>query len=177
MKRIASLTIALVAMLFLSGCVGSEKLPEDFEGYESEYGFSIDLPKGWVVQERRMPSPGEFLLECYPSEHSKNPDIEFHVWNSSIEDVDDFLKNFYDGHLPKGIGDFRIADRTGKRVVSSDDRYEYIMFYFPTNHERYRFDIRYYYGMLTFRRGLSSFDDAEWNRFVDRIAGSLELED
>jgi len=94
MKRIASLTIALVAMLFLSGCVGSEKLPEDFEGYESEYGFSIDLPKGWVVQERRMPSPGEFLLECYPSEHSKNPDIEFHVWNSSIEDVDDFLKNF-----------------------------------------------------------------------------------
>jgi len=61
--------------------------------------------------------------------------------------------------------------------VSSDDRYEYIMFYFPTNHERYRFDIRYYYGMLTFRRGLSSFDDAEWNRFVDRIAGSLELED
>jgi hypothetical protein len=180
MKRIASLTIALVAMLFLSGCVGSEKLPEDLEEHESEYGFSIDLPKGWVIREWRMPSPGDFDLECYPSEHgkdAKNPDVELRIWNTGTRNLDDFVRDFYDGEMPEGISDRRIADRAGKKVISRDDENEYTTFYFQIRSERDGLSKRYYYCRLLFRRELSSFDDADWNRFVDRIAGSLELED
>jgi hypothetical protein len=177
MDRTAALTIAIATALFLSGCIGAGKLPDEFEEYESEYGFSIDLPEGWVVREQRMPSPGEFYLECYPSERNKNPDIELHIWNSSIERLDDFVRGQYGGAIPEGTTDYRIADMMGKKVVTQDGGDEHIAFYFQAGSERDWLEIRYYYGRLSFRRDPSSFDDAEWNMFVNRVAGSLEFED
>jgi len=170
----AIIAIALITALLLACCI--EELPEEFEEYESEY-FSIDIPEGWVKHEFAMPSPGEFYLECYPNEHSKNPYIELHIWNSSAEDLDEFVM------YVEGVDEFptyqdcRIAGTVGKKVMRTDSEHGYITFYFPVKTERYGFNVRYYYCQLIFRRDLSTFDDAAWNNFVERVAGSLELSD
>jgi len=177
MNRTVILALAVVTALVTSGCIGAGELPEDLEEYESAYGFSIDLPEGWVVREQRMPSPGEFYLECYPSERNRNPDIELHVWNSGIKSLEEFVREQHKGRMPVDISDRRIADMTGKKVVTQDGGDEHIAFYFQAGSERDWLEIRYYYGRLSFRRDPSSFDDAEWNMFVNRVAGSLEFED
>ncbi len=167
----ALIAIALITALLLAGCV--EELPGEFEEYESEY-FSMDIPEDWVKHKYEF-SPGEPLFEFYPNEHSKNPDIELRIFNSGIEDLDEFIEAI--GSNFNSISDCRIAGTTGKKVMHTDSEYEYITFYFPMKTERYRFDVRHYYCRLMFRRELSTFDDAAWNNFVERVAGSLELDD
>lgn len=172
MKEI--IAIALITALLLACCI--EELPGEFEEYESEY-FSIDIPEDWVKHRYEF-SPGEAVFEFYPSEHgrhSKNPDIELRIFNSSARNLDEFLAG--QGINSYNMRDCRIAGTTGKKVTRTDSEYEYITFYFPMKTERYGFDVRHYYCRLMFRRELSTFDDAAWNNFVERIAGSLELDD
>jgi hypothetical protein len=177
MNRTTILAVTLIISLALSGCIETgDELPDDFEEYESEY-ISMDLPEDWVIREQRMISPGEFYLECYPSERNKNPVIELHIWNSSVESLDDFVKEQHVGERPGNVMDCRIADRTGKKVVRQDGENEYTVFYFRIGGERYGREMRYYYGKLSFSRNISGFDDADWDMFVNRIVRSLEFED
>ena len=163
--------------------IGAGKLPDDFEEHESEYGFSIDLPEGWVMYTHQE-YPGRFSLECYPREHgrnSKNPDVYLYtwdfVWDSVVRDLDDFVERQLRDKVPDDTSECKIAGRDGKRVLTHDDKYEFVSFYFFVRDIEVEDTQSRLYGRLSFRRKLSSFDDAEWNRFVERVAGSLEFED
>jgi hypothetical protein len=176
MNRTTILAVTLATVLFLSSCIGAGELSEDLETHSIGYDLSIDLPKGWVKTEWEMLPSGEFSMECYPSEHSRNPDIEIHIYYPDTRDLDRFVEHQLKGVSVDEVRDYAFPEMAGKKVVQRDNGYEYVRFYFPVEETESGSEMLYLYGRLSFRRDLSTFNDAEWSRFVEKVANSLEYD-
>jgi len=177
MNRTAILALTLVTALFLSGCIGAGKLPEDFEEYESAYGFSIDLPEDWT-KEMTGASPREMHMEVYESDRAKNPLIMIRAGLKRNPDVDGYADEWSksleeSGDIIVAKGRAEIGGKDAYRIVRATKDGDYEITDVILVEDRPGEDLLM---TLSFRRERSSFDDADWDRFISRIVGSVELE-
>jgi hypothetical protein len=176
MNRTIILALAVVTALVTSGCIGAGELPDEFEEYESAYGFSIDLPEGWTM-EMTDASPREMRMEVYESDRAKNPLIMIRAdltrnpdVEGSVEEWSELLEESWD-IIAKGRAEIGGKDTYRMVRTSKDGDYEITDVVWVE--DRPGEDL---FMMLSFRRERSSFDDTDWDRFISRIVGSVELE-
>jgi len=173
--NIVNRSSVLAVVVLLSICfVQAGALPDNFETYTNEeYAFSVDLPKGWTKFELERPFSGGFSVECCPDERNKNPDMSVDIWNTNFRSLDDFVEDQI-GDKEAIITDCMIAGRNAKKATWQSDGCDFTAFFFFVRSTGI-FGRQRYYGRSLFRRDISSFEDKEWNNFVEEISGSLVI--